>query len=150
MKRKIIVIGIIFLLIVLGLSGCNEQKKEDENQVSEEKLPDLTIEVIEIFPRTPQSGKFFNATVYVKNIGNAPSEESSLTVKITNVSTGNIYPLVTHTVEILPPGQQTFWTTNKAMVNDSGSYQLWAEIISYTFDEKDENNNMKSWEFTAN
>lgn len=117
-----------------------------------EPLPDLAVAAINIFPSNPSAKGNFYVDVYVTNIGDEnSSKEFTLTVKIIHFETGNFLPLGAHTIkDILLPGEQfKVWHTYEAMVNESGVYQISAEIISDNFEEKDESNNIKIVTFAA-
>jgi hypothetical protein len=125
--------------------------KEYQITVVAPDLPDLAIVSILVFPQQPQAGKMFYAEVNVKNIGNIASGDYDIAIHIKDISRGYVYPIGTFRRGPIQPGQQyVVWMSDMVRVNDPGSFQLWAEINPFQFDDEDDDNNIKYLSFTVN
>jgi hypothetical protein len=115
-----------------------------------EPLPDLVIAAIEVFPAQPQAGQYFSVNVYVNNVGKAPSGEYDLALFIRDVSRGSTYPIGTFRREKLQPGENIVaYSSSDRLVNDSGSFQVHAEIQPFLFQDGNNQNNALIWAFTV-
>lgn len=128
----------------------NNKKEYQITVVAPPKFPDLAIAAINIYPNQPQDNTYFYADVYIKNIGDAASGDYDVAIHIKDISRGYVYPIGTFRQGPMQPGEQyAVWSSDRVLVNDPGSFQLWVEIKPFLFDDKDDSNNIHGWAFTV-
>ncbi len=78
-RSRTVFLVALLLIGTMGLTGCGNGETPSQSShgntqpLPPERLPDLVISAIEVFPAQPQAGQRFAVNVYVKNAGQAPS-----------------------------------------------------------------------------
>ncbi len=110
--------------------------------------PDLTIRNIEVHPVEPQAGEFFTFTVYIANIGDAPSGEYDVKEYIRDTGSPQDYRLVGSVRAPSVAADQTIpWEHEHAPIYKPGRYQVRFEIEPNGFEDANLKNNEYYWEF---
>ena len=149
--------GLVTLLVIGTMiwtcCGGHEQPfppEPNKDLVIPEPHPDLVISAIEVFPVQPQAGQYFAVTVYVMNVGQAPSGQYDLKLFIKDVSRGSTYPVGTFRKMGLKPGENIVaYSSTERIVNYQGGYQVHAKIEPFLFEDANNQNNTKIWAFTV-
>jgi hypothetical protein len=111
-------------------------------EMSPAALPDLQIAAVETFPQEPSAGKRFTLNVYITNRGQAPSGDYDLWMTIVDVNRGNKYPIGTFREASMQPGEQVAaFTTQDAMVNEPGPFEVRVGIDPFLFEDGNPGNN---------
>jgi hypothetical protein len=115
-----------------------------------ERLSDLQISAIEVFPAEPIARQPFAVNVFVKNAGQATSGQYDLEIFIKDVSRAATYPVGTFRQGPLKPGENVAaYSSTDRQVNYPGSHQLQAEIKPFQFEDGNIQNNTAIRAFTV-